>query len=385
VNLPLLPNAIEEVAVPAFLSPSRVADMLRCKLSVLASDVPGELPESVVADLGASMHHVVGEVSEGRWRTANTAAAAFAEILAAALLMFASTPTPLRVAVGRQLWAARIFRARGWALQDAPLASIGNTQPLRSDIRSEGPSDARVDTGSEAWIVWPSRRLRGRADRVQRVGARLRILENKSGQVFDQHGELLEGIGLQVGLYALAAEAIAGLEAEPVVRGAQTVVIPWDDKARQRVTAVLEELLAALPAGAPLSASAVASAGPHCRGCRLRSVCTTYLNDAPQMWLDAASSGRMPLDTWGEIIRTSDTAADVRLELRDAANRFVVVSGLSHDWDIQSLKAGDKVHLFNLETDQDRQHAERVQPANFREKTNASSSHSAFQLKVFRH
>ncbi len=382
-----LPSPLGAVRIPKFLSPSRFGDLRKCRLSVLAPADAASLPTAPEALLGTVLHHVVTEVGEGRWGDADTPTRAFDTILAAVLSTLEPMAVPLEASVGRQRWFTRVARARSWALQDAPSVGSGESRMLRSPSpATDGPSEARVDVGYEAWIVWPSGRLRGRADRVEVRGDGLRVIENKSGAIYDRTGDLVEGIGLQVGLYALAIEAVAQVRVETVIRQDEAVNVTWDASTRASVRELLEQTLAELPEAALVEAVGLASPGPQCRRCRLRPACIRYLTEAPKLWNDEQTSGRMPLDVWGEIRNIRELSEGVRVELRDDAGRFVVVAGISPEWRVQDLPLGDHVYFFDLETDQARQHTERVQPSNLREAppSTSSSRRRAFGLRVFR-
>jgi hypothetical protein len=382
-----LPIALARVSVPRFLSPSRFDDLRKCRLWVLSSDgIPGALPAAPVAVLGTLLHHAAREVAEGRWGESRGPREAFDAVLTEAVFGLQPGRVPLDVAVGRQRWFTRVARARSWAVEDAPSAGSGNPRALSGRATgTHGPTEARADIGYEAWIVWPEGRLRGRADVVESTRRGRRIVENKSGRAFDWNGDLVEGIGVQLGLYALATEAVVGGVVETVLRGDERVTIPWDAGTRERVRALLEETLAELPAGEEMPAASLASPGPHCGRCSLRPTCGAYLA-AASLWTREETSGRMPLDVWGELIRSESSERGVRAELRDDAGRFVVVSGLSPDWGIQTCAPGSRLYFFDLEADEDRQHAERIQAANLVERSAHSGSNrrSAFQLRVFR-
>ena len=386
--IPQLPQAVGAVHIPLFLSPSRFGDLLSCKLSVLSpADAVEQLPVSPLALLGTVLHHVVREVSDGNWGDSSTANMAFDTILEAALMALEPQPVPLQKSVGLQRWFTRVARARSWALADAPAASTGVPRMLQVLAGSEGPAQLRVDVGHEAWIVWPDGRLRGRADRVDaREGGGFRVVENKSGKIRDRTGGLLESIGIQVGLYALAIEAVTRASVETVVRGDEAVIVPWDASARKSIREMLDRILAELPADTWMNAAVLASPGPHCKRCRLRPACGNYLAGAASLWVDQATMGRMPLDVWGEVQRVDETGEVGRVELRDDTGRVVVVSGLSVAREVHNLKRGDRIFFFDLETDQDRQHTERIQPSNFRElpPNTSSSRRRAFGLRLFR-
>ena len=381
-----LPSAVSAAVIPMFLSPSRFDDLAKCRLSVLApAGVPGTLPVAPSALLGTLLHHVAREVAEGRWGQSTSPRAAFDAILGQAVAGLPLESVPLDQAVGRQRWFARMARARLWALEDAPSESLGDPRPLRQTAGAiGGPTEARADLGHEAWIVWPDGRLRGRADLVEPIPGGRRVVENKSGRTDDREGSLLDGIGLQVGLYALAIENVAGGSVQTVIRGDERIAIPWDATTRQRIRAHLEHTLAELPAGKEIRADALASPGPHCARCRLRPACRSYLG-AAGLWTTERTAGRMPLDVWGELLRSTVTERGVRVELRDAVGRLAVITGLSPDWNVQRCASGTRLYFFDLETDEDRQHAERVQPTNFRERPPRAGSprRPAFRLRVY--
>lgn len=383
-----LPKELGAVTIPKFLSPSRFGELMNCRLSVLApAQSTGVLPTSPVSVLGSVLHHVVREVGEGRWGDAPTASTAFGRVLAQALSDQPPTPVPLDVAVGRQRWHTRIARARAWAIQDAPERGTGEPRRLGSfNAKAEAPVHPRVDIGHEAWIVWPDGRLRGRADRVESHREKIRVTENKSGAIYDRNGSLVEGIAVQVGLYALAIESLTSKQVETVVRQDAAVVVPWDDAARKRIRGLLDQQLAGLQEAAVLGASDLATPGASCRRCTFRTVCSKYLSEAPHLWLSPATSGRMPLDVWGTLRRLEEAPDAIRVELRDDVGRLVVVDELSRGWGLQDARIGDRIFFFDLEADEDRQHAERVQPSNFREGAPAKGStrRRAYGLRVFR-
>src|SRR5689334_2130613 len=150
-----LPSPLGAVRIPRFLSPSRFGDLRKCRLSVLAAADAASLPTVPEALLGTVLHHVVTEVGEGRWGDAKTPTRAFDAILAAVLSTLEPMAVPLETSVGSQRWFTRVALARSWALQDAPHVGSGEPRMLRSPgLAAEGPSEARVEVGHEAWIVW---------------------------------------------------------------------------------------------------------------------------------------------------------------------------------------------------------------------------------------
>ncbi len=210
---PPLPSPITRVEAPAFFSPSRFGALGRCKLSVLGERSASVLlPPTVHALVGTIVHYVRRELNEGHWGAELIQEEACSVLLAEAtrqadlqLSGTASTAAlvPLREAIGTRNWELRELRLRRWA---ARLVLQGKGKPARplEDLlgvpSGQGPDSTRFETGDEAWLVAPSLRLRGRADRIeQTVPGTLDIVDFKSGRLHDDEGirttdDVLRGI-----------------------------------------------------------------------------------------------------------------------------------------------------------------------------------------------
>ncbi|WP_225409267.1 PD-(D/E)XK nuclease family protein [Stigmatella hybrida] len=380
---PPLPKPIERVEVPAFFSPSRFGALGRCKLSVLGErSASALLPPGVHALAGTIVHHVRRELSEGHWRAELTAEEACSLLLAditrqaeAQLAGTASTAAlgPLREAMGIRAWELRELRLRRWAARLVLQGKNGPARPLGDLLAvpaGQGPDTPRLETGDEAWLVAPSLRLRGRADRVeQTVPGTLDIIDFKSGRLHDDEGQLLPDATLQVRLYALAAEAAGAASVRLFLEGDDRHPVPWGGTERGETRALLKTISEELPEGKALGARDLAEPGPQCRGCRLRPSCGRYLQSGPSAWTHPQLPGQEPqLDVWGTLERVATGAHGDTVELREPNGNLVIVDGLNPARGLGAVTAGAPVYFFELERTEDRRaHGRVVHPRNFHE------------------
>lgn len=379
-----LPDVLASVEVPTYFHPSTFRQLSVCRLSVLApATARDHLPPRPLALLGTLLHHCMGEVGEGRWGAEIDPKAAFDRILEQATgdvevaLAARGWPrlTPLAAAVGAQRWAERARRARRWAVRDAAVRSNGPPRPMvafRPVVQPAGSESAFVGSGREARIVWPAGRIRGQADRLDRpAGGPVRIVEFKTGEIEGKGA--LESATLQVGLYALAVQAVIGGDVELLIEADEVVRIAWP-ATRPVVQRALEEALRDLPAGEVLASEALARVGPHCRNCDLRPVCGSYLRTAPELWGASGTGGQMPLDVWGTVIRVGPPGGLLRVEILDASGSLVVVDRVRLEAGSSPPTVGATVHFFDLATDEAPMHAERTRPSNLRDEPRAGAS-----------
>lgn len=379
MSLQPLPPKVQNVCIPHYFSPSRVAELERCALSVLVDpDVYDVLPQSPLAALGTVLHHAVGEVCAGRWGTQESPRAAFDGVVAESTERMESHLVergwgglvPLRKSVGIARWQRRRARAWRWIQAEEPSGAQVAWRPLQL-IHAPSQSDDTQDmvtSGPEALVVWRAGRLRGRADRITvRPDGTRRVLEYKTGALRDRDGELLHDIGLQASLYALAVQTVLNTKVDVEVVGGETIKLPWNTTERRRVQERLDAVHARLPAGEDIHASALAAPGEHCRRCRIRPACAVYLRTAPTLWTEPGVGAGMPLDVWGQLEGRTVTGPVTRLELADDAGLRVVVDGLDPSRDMTELELGTRVYLFGLERAEAHMHGERVRPTNLRE------------------
>ncbi|MBN9685233.1 MULTISPECIES: PD-(D/E)XK nuclease family protein [unclassified Corallococcus] len=380
---PPLPSPFERVEVPALFSPSRFGALGRCKLSVLGERSASVLlPPSLHALVGTLVHHVRRELSEGHWKAELSQEQACTLLMAevtqqaeAQLAGMASTEAlvPLREAMGLRTWELREMRLRRWASRLVLKGKNGPVRPL-GDLMAvptgQGPDTLRLETGDEAWLVAPSVRLRGRADRIeQTVLGTFDIIDFKSGRLHDEEGQLLPDATLQVRLYALAAEEAGAGAVRLFLEGDDRHHVPWGDMERGETRALLRTISTKLPAGKTLGAEDLAEAGPHCRGCRLRPSCRRYLEWGPKAWTHPQLPGQEPpLDVWGTLESVATGARGDTVELRDANGHLVIVDGVNPARELGAIAAGEPVYFFELERTEDRRaHGRVMHPRNFHE------------------
>ena len=216
----------------------------------------------------------------------------------------------------------------------------------------------------------PQWRLAGRADQIVTApDGHFEVVDFKSGQLFDEEGELLAELAMQVRLYALAAEESTSQPIRLFLEGGERREVPWDHGERVDVSARLQEILSDLPQGMHRNAAELASPGPQCVRCRIRPQCQRYLDSAPTLWRDPRIAGFLPLDTWGRVVTIEQSGAAQAIELRDPNNDLIVVRGLDTDGWANPLQLDDSIYLFGLErTENRRSHGLVSRPRNFHER-----------------
>lgn len=135
-DLSILPPVLEEVRTPTLLNPSRLADLLRCPLSVTHGLREEELlPPHPLAVLGGIIHDVMHTVRsmtpKSRKETEDLVAEVFEERIRAAEVRLGAEPStrrlvPIRRAVGRTAWRQRRSRLHVWA-NALSESSVGRT------------------------------------------------------------------------------------------------------------------------------------------------------------------------------------------------------------------------------------------------------------------
>lgn len=399
---PPLPSPITTIVVPDAFSPSSFVQLERCALSALGlrrKNVQGLLVPHPAAFLGVVLHHVRHEVLKGRWGGARTPLRAALQILATAVrdveaMLQRDNATvglvPLRSSVGRRYWMSNKRTLERWAkrLTIAGKSEPPNTIALAQGLlpTGNGPS-TRVASGSEQLIANPRLRLVGRPDWFASVDARhIEVVDFKSGRVTDADGDLLEDHIIQVRLYAFMLEAaFPHAKVTPFLEGNEPIEVPWGHRERTNLMDRLQAVARALPSGATIKAEALAKPGVHCRECRLRPSCLSYLSAAPRWWPDQPRSPRpLPLDVWGDVLWTRTDDASVTVQLVDASGRHVRVDGIDRSHGATGLCEGDAVWFFNLEASEDlNQHGALIQPRNFHERPPGPRWRPARRMRLF--
>jgi RecB family exonuclease len=401
---PVLPHALGEVRPPAYLSPSRFSDLLRCPLSVVHGLREEEsLAPHPLAILGRITHDVVDEVRSANLATKkdieDAVDAIFEERLGEVEARLAALPStsrfvPLRRAVGRTDWRQRKARLRTWA---ATLYPRSGHSPRRDGKRfpsqkesergDETSATTKIPFGSEQPMIVPDLRLSGRPDHIERDSEGvIHITDLKTGRVLDGHNPRGD-YALQVRLYGLMVEWIdPNARVRLWLEGSERVEIPWNDTVRAEVEESLSTMLADLPPDRSLPAESLAREGLHCGRCQIRHRCPRYRRAAPEWWNETSTVAPVaPFDTWGTLlgVNTKD-GSSYEVLLRDAAGRKVRVSGLESGAGIEDLCSGDYVWFFDLEpTETLPHHGTFAHPHNFHEMRPSRAWSDALRLQVF--
>ena len=376
----VLPPSIREIVVPRFFSPSSFSVFGQCILRGIAHAKHSCLPPSPRVILGLVLHHLRKEALDGRCscmvRDRDPESGCFREMMLQVDRQLSerrdtSSLIPIMEVLRWRDVSVGLARLRRWLEPVENRLGCERIRPLAdmfaSQVHGERYSDRLLQIGAEAWIVSPRWRLRGRVDSIREVGGRrLEITDFKSGRLLERDGALRRDVEGQVRLYALAAHESTDLPIRLFVEGDARHEVSWNDSDRDATAIEVSEVLSMLPTGRQLSAVRLANPGPWCSGCRIRPRCEGYLSSAPAMWQDQSLAGRLPFDTWGEIIAIRRSKSVWNIEIEDANGDLVVVQGLQSTGSGDSVQVGDHIYLFGLETSEQRiSHGVRVRPRNF--------------------
>ena len=375
--LSTLPAPLTNLVVPRYLSPSLVADDESCPVPLLvgAPDRAGVLAPTAGAVFGTVLH-----AARARWRVQaaervppgvvrHEVDALLTAVVAEQEAVLSDDSrterlVPLRDAVGETRFTEGWMQLRRWA--KGGVAAVPGPEPVQGGWFSRAPSNAeRPDAwglGIEPWIVSNGHRLRGRPDLLARTASGVLIADDKTGAAVDEEGFVLHRHRLQLGLYAVMVEEVAGIDnIELAVIDARTHRFGWTPVLRSAVHSVLEAATERFPAGSDQEVEGIAKPGDGCCRCRLRPVCPAYAATAPGWWDGSATRPtRVPPDTWGVVIGRRDAGGLAHLTVRDAAGRRVQVQGVDPSL---SPEEGAGIWAFELEaTQRTVQHGRRLAP-----------------------
>jgi len=396
-----LPPPVGEVTIPDEFSPSGLSHATECPLRAVLSkrDVEcAKLPSHPAAERGSVFHALLERAGKGsivRGTSSRKAVEAELErLLVEARSRLSRNPetahfADLRSTMNEIDWHNKtktILLAAEGLFDRAPAMRSGqstsNQGPLEFDeLQGEGAFH-------EVKIRSKELRLAGRMDLVEiQSQRRLIISDYKTGRVVDRDGQVLEHIALQLRLYALAVEqsdSKARVDLR-VIEGSSHYRVAWDFEAREATLTILQNLLSNLPAGETLPAEELARPGPWCSNCSFRHVCRSYLDAAPQVWVDGCETGPYPFDIWGLVKNRQETSSGIALDLVDEARRNVRIQRIdSRHGEIEDYAIGERVFLFGLAATQNRRHRGRdFQPRNFFELTGDRSPLRAWSLAVY--
>jgi RecB family exonuclease len=354
----VLPGPLVGCEVPPAFAPSQLAFGKDCLLrAVLGSnrDLPA-LNAHPTAELGRVFHKLLemavrGEISrEGS--TAHDAERVLERLLEEGDARLAKTfPTePPRL---RELFPPLVWRRKRRLALDLAERYLSGDVP-RVTGGSGGSRNARDMPVNASWsevrLEAAELRLAGQADLIQRQAGDVVIRDLKTGRALTSEGDVLPHIERQMRLYGTMAHSVwPNARVKLVIDDGTEREIAFEPEQQAEVLKWLREVLDRLPANHVVATTALADPGQACEGCAHRHLCPAYRTSAPEYWRRDASV-RMPLDTWGEVVRTVE-GPDGRLDvtLNDAAERTVKIFGLVSVGP-RAFAPGDKVWLFGLRT-----------------------------------
>lgn len=262
--------------------------------------------------------------------------------------------------------------------------------------RAEETAASRPRLSVKRWIVGPevglesrNLRLRGRADRIRRLGPRiLEVRDFKTGATLDERGEIKEGIALQLQAYGLLVlEAQPGADVRLVVDDGEEREVPFDVDARRKATDEVMRITRSMPPAGPASAEELPRPGTSCLGCSVRHVCPAYRANAPAWWKQYPSNiDRLSNDVWGTALEVLGVGQErVDLVLRDDAGRRVRIDGLSDRHGLTPSVAGKRIWFFGLEATGATRGFDgaRFHPRTFHELPRDRMERQAWALQVF--
>lgn len=351
-----LPPLLETVEVPDLFSPSAFASWGGCaaKLAIGSAshlnNIPG-LAAGPRAAIGSLVHRVLE-----RW-------ARDPELISAGELFdveyknlsetLASDPIRQHFARLDQIdGLAGWTRLRAWVVQRCAAIPNGDRRK-RAEFKTNSAGANPSTTGAEVGLASRSLRLRGRADRITRVGSNaFEVRDYKTGAVVDEDGLVKEDVAFQLRSYGLIVlERFPEATVRLVVDDGVDHEVAFEEADRMSALETIEGQLAHLPVAGTAPILKVAHPGSGCFGCRARHICPAYRDTAPRWWLNHPTGvDRIPNDTWGTIVDVVSGGDVTRVILEDAAGRRVRVDGLDRRHGLTLDQISRRIHLFELET-----------------------------------
>lgn len=380
MSLGPLPAPLTHFVVPRYLAPSLVAENESCPVPLLVGtpDRAGVLAPTASAVLGTVLHY-----ARARWRVRSAERVppkdmrdAVDKLLKAVVVehevvLSADARTaplvPLEAAVGEARFEEGWMQLRRWA--KAGVDAFPGPEPgLERWFKTIATTEERPDAwgvGIEPWLVSNDLRLRGRPDVLLATEDGALIADDKTGRAVDDDGNVLRRHKLQLGLYALIIEAVAGIKnIELAVIDARKHRFDWTLALRSAVLKALKVAAERFPAGSYQKVAEVAKPGDGCVKCRLRPLCPAYSATATDWWDGSVPRpARVPADTWGAVISREDIGDLAHLTVRDPVGRRVQVHGVDSCF---APEEGAQIWAFELEaTQRVVQHGRRLAPTSF--------------------
>src|ERR1022692_3420206 len=415
-----LPPPLDRVSVPRHLSVTRLANSGSCMLRAIAdSSLSPKMPAGPDAECGRVVPRLLELAAIGRI-PASSAEVAFDGLLNDAAEKLTrndqtSMYADLRVAFTRREWEKRRFLALELARELAnsiPFSPPGRRREFHPASLKE-VFDRRKSSGTpEVAFRSDTLRIQGRIDflRVE-TDRTIEISDFKSGDVFDDSGEVEESTAIQLQLYALAVLEVssgARLELRVVSRGG-SAHMKFDSDEQEGIREWLSRRTSVLSEGSLVRAEEVAVMGPQCRTCPVRVVCPNYRTSVAALWQTPFQGIPLPLDTAGRILEIEwqtpfqgiplplDTAGRIleietvpvgllSLKLRDLAGRVDKIHRLKPRVVLsESFDHANMVWFFNAASNEPRMRKGMWRhPRNFHEVPDAPDDRTAWTLRVLR-
>ncbi len=293
-----LPPLIMQVTVPDCFSPSALWSSGECRLKLIISSLrrsewSERLASGPDAAVGTLFHRVLERVGLGASASPEEI---FFEEYERAVEELRQDPRRAHFAqLASTKSLAEWTRVRAWVLARAGRAGQTDASRPRASIK-------RRIVGPEIGLESRNLRLRGKADRIQRLGPRiLEVRDFKTGATLDEQGEIKEGIALQLQAYGLLVlEAQPGADVRLVVDDGEEREVPFDAEARRKAMDEVMRITSSMPPAGHASAEELPRPGTSCLGCSVRHVCPAYRAHAPAWWKQYPSNiDRLSNDVWG--------------------------------------------------------------------------------------
>jgi RecB family exonuclease len=365
--------------------------------AIADSSLSPKMPAGPEAEFGRVVHRLLELAAIGRI-PASSAEVAFDGLLNDAAEKLTrndqtSMYADLRVAFTRREWEKRRFlaleRARELA-NSIPFSPPGRRREFHPASLKE-VFDRRKSSGTpEVAFRSDTLRIQGRIDflRVE-TDRTIEISDFKSGDVFDDSGEVEESTAIQLQLYALAVLEVssgARLELRVVSRGG-SAHMKFDSDEQEGIREWLSRRTSVLSEGSLVRAEEVAVMGPQCRTCPVRVVCPNYRTSVAALWQTPFQGIPLPLDTAGRILEIETVPVGLlSLKLRDLAGRVVKIHRLKPRVVLsESFDHANMVWFFNAASNEPRMRKGMWRhPRNFHEVPDAPDDRTAWTLRVLR-
>ncbi len=341
-----LPPSLLHVTVPECFSPSALGAASECRLRRVVTSSSAADHEVLASGPEAAIGRLFHRIVERAGREANLdVEEAFRTEYEAAVHEIRQDPRRAQFAeLSATKSASDWNRTRAWVLRRAAQNRVKIGQPERLSFGS------RL-SGFEVGLESRALRLRGRADRIRRIGPHsFEIRDLKTGAVLDEHGEIKSEIVLQLQAYGLMLlERQPNAEIRLVVDDGEERDVAFGVDARKAAEESFQAFAKSMPVAGIARADELANPSSSCWGCPIRHVCPAYREMSPAWWTRyPAAIERLSNDIWGTLLEVEDQDR-VRVLIRDDASRRVRIDGLHARHGITQRNVGEKLWFFGLE------------------------------------